>query len=278
MAIVTLCIAVASIKGSDPGVVFPMLAISWLASIWLMAILPSGYRTLCVIGEVLFTAILVWVGVRVWPKPVIAPTPVPLTALYIGCEWDHIPITIAPGSSINVMWLEPSILRGNPNMPFVGPFDEIRSPLGKKNLEWPTKQDGRMMTRAEVDGVLQSSKTIASPYAFRCILSNYSVTLDQITAPLIIDTSDSKRHVYSVAFSPSVVGHPFEFYMVSKCSFGVVPLMVQWGEEATVRIVGEPVRRRIPLQFERKAWPSNLVMMGASWFVWNGAKGECKWD
>jgi len=268
-------LAVASIKGSDPWIVFPMLLLSWVASIWLIIILrsPLGLR---LFGELLFTGVLVWVGVRVWPKPL--PTPVLLTALYIGCEWDHIPITIEPGSSINVMWLSPVLLKGNPAIPFVGPFDTIRIPVGGKKLAWPAKSEGRMMTHAEMQENIKA-KIMPTPYAFRCTLNNYAVTLDEIAAPLIIDTSDGKRHTYNIQFSPSVLGHPFEFYMVNKCSSGVVPTMVQWGNAALARIIGDAVIRRIPLQFERKAWPSNLIpLLGASWFIWNDTKDGCKWD
>jgi hypothetical protein len=76
------------------------------------------------------------------------------------------------------------------------------------------------------------------------VLSNYGIGLDEITAQLIVDTSDKKRHIYGVPFNPLVQGHPFEFYMVNKCSFGVVPVMAQWGDRAEVRIIGEEHRKR----------------------------------
>jgi hypothetical protein len=111
------------------------------------------------------------------------------------------------------------------------------------------------------------------------MLNNYSITLDEIIAPLIVDTSDGKRHTYNVPFSPSVLGHPFEFYMINKCSSGEVTRLVQWGPVATVRIVGEAIHRTIPLRFERKSFPSNIItMFGESQFIWNDTQDGCKWD
>jgi hypothetical protein len=207
----------------------------------------------------------------------ISPALAPLTALYIGCEWDHIPIKIPAGSMINVMWLDPPLLRGNPHIPFVGPFEVVRN-RDSKALEWPNKESGRWMTRAEVPKVIANTNSMPNPYAFRCTLNNYAITLDEITAQLIIDTSDRKRHTYNVPFNPLVLGRPFEFYMVNKCSSGGVPVVVQWGDAATVRILGEGILRKIPLQFERKSWPSNLAIIGASWFIWNDRKDGCTWD
>jgi hypothetical protein len=220
---------------------------------------------------------------HLWPQgKLIPPTPVnpaTLTALYIGCGWDHIPITIQPGTSIHVMWLDPSILKGNPNIPFLGPFEDIAAPTGGGSLKWPTDREGRWMNSREIEEAMKATKTIASPYAFRCTLNNYAVTLDEITAELIVDTSDGKRHTYDVHFNPSVLGHPFDFYMVNRCSSGTVPDAAQWGDAATVRILGEVDRRRIPLQFERRAFPSNLMVgFGASWFIWNDRKNGCSWD
>jgi hypothetical protein len=206
--------------------------------------------------------------------------PVPLTALYIGCAFDHIPINIRSGTSIHVMWLDPSILRENLNgFPFVGPFDDIFAPAGQKVLKWPTSKDGRWMNSREEDEVMRAiPKEAPTPAAFRCTLNNYAITLDEITAKFIVDTSDGKRHTYDVRFNPSVLGQPFEFYVINKCSTGTVPVAAQWGDTATVRILGEANRRTIPLQFERKPFPSNLIPLGASLFIWNDRRSGCKWD
>ncbi len=219
---------------------------------------------------------------HLWPqKQATPPTPssVPLTALYIGCEFAHIPITIQPGTSVHVMWLDPTILRGNPNIPFLGPFDDIAVSAGERALKWPTGREGRWMKRIDIEEAMKLTKILPSPYAYHCTLNNYGATLDEIAAQLIVDTSDEKRHAYDVQFDPSVLGHPFEFYIINKCSSEVVPTMAQWGNTATVRILGETNRRKIPLQFERKAFPSDLMpAFGASWFIWNDRKGGCKWD
>lgn len=255
-----------------------MLAISWCAFLYVSWCHRGSFRfRICFAASA--TALVGYIGYRQFPRHVPAPSPVPFTALYIGCEWGHIPINIQAGAVIHVMWLDPSMLLGNPNIPFIGPFDDIRGPVDK-GMTWPTKKDGRWMTGVEIQKTMKDTGTIASPYAFHCALSNYgNVNLDEITALLIVDTSDRRRHSYSVPFNPSVVGHPFDFYMVNKCSSGIVPVMVQWGDRARARIVGETILRTIPLQFERKAFPSNLLIgFGASWFMWNDRRGGCVWN
>jgi hypothetical protein len=227
---------------------------------------------------IISTVVIGYIGYRQFPRKAPPPSRVPLTALYIGCEWDRIPINIQAGSVVHVMWLDPSILSGNPNIPFLGPFDDIKAPPDKA-MTWPTKSDGRWMTHTEVQEAIKNTEFPATPYAFRCTLSNYGISLDEITAQLIVDTSDKKRHIYGVPFNPSVLGHPFEFYMVNKCSSGIVPIMIQWGDKAGVRVIGETILRSIPLQFERKAFPSNLAVgPGASRFMWNDRKGGCVWN
>jgi hypothetical protein len=72
-------------------------------------------------------------------------------------------------------------------------------------------------------------------------------------------SSDGKTHNFAVQCCPSVLGHPFQFYMVNRCSSGVVPSSIQWGNAGTVRISGESIHRSVPLQFERKSFPSNLM-------------------
>lgn len=222
-------------------------------------------------------------GLSGWLQPVKSapsgtPPPAVLTALYIGCGFDHIPITIQPGGVAHIMWLDPAMLQGNPNIPYAGPFDDIPVPFTGKSLTWPSNLQGEWLTRERSESLIKSSGQLPTPMAFRCQLSNYAVTLDQITLPLLVDTSDGARHEYQVPFNPSVVGQPFVFYMVNRCTFGSVPTMVQWEEYATVRVLGEEGPRRIPLQFDRKSWPSNLAIYGASSFVWNDRKDGCNWS
>jgi len=94
-------------------------------------------------------------------------------------------------------------------------------------------------------------------------------------AYLMVDTSDRKRHVYPVAFDPLVSGKHIEFYIVNVCSSGIVPTMAQWTDTAEVRVIGAADKQRVPLKFEKRNWPSSLMILGASSFLWNGV-GSCQ--
>jgi hypothetical protein len=134
------------------------------------------------------------------------------------------------------------------------------------------------MTFAETRKSIADKQAFLSPIAFNCTLTSYgAVTLDGIVAPLLVDTPDGKRHSYPIAFNPLVAGHPFSFYVVSGCSSGVIPTMIQWDDFATVRVLGEQGDRRVPLRYEKKNWPSQLLVpIGGSSFVWNGLD-NCQW-
>jgi hypothetical protein len=209
------------------------------------------------------------------PSPVPPPSPV---SLQLGCEWSHIPIHIQTASSIHVMRLLPAILNGSPSIPEIGVF-EVLSSTSNEALDWPSKSDGRSMTKSEFQSAIGRAKGMPNPYAFNCTLSNFgAATLDKIVAELIIDTSDEKRHSYPVAFEPLMSGRSYSFYLVNVCSYGVTPMVVQWGESATVRALGDEEDRSVPLKFERTNWPGSLApIFGPSSFLWNGVQ-SCQWD
>ncbi len=204
------------------------------------------------------------------------PQPQPVS-LYLGCDWDHIPIHIPAASTVHVMRIHPAILYGNPQIPGIGVFENVSS-SSDKGLDWPSKSEGRWMTKPEAQKEMNDARTIPTPYAFKCTLTNYSaVALEDITAELIVDTTDKKRREYPVSFDPLMPGHSFPFYIVNVCSYGVTALMVQWADVATVHLPGEDAKR-VPLKFEKRNWPSQLVPpFGASSFLWNGMQ-TCQWD
>jgi hypothetical protein len=217
--------------------------------------------------------------------PPSTPPAIPIS-FRLGCEIDHIPIHIPAASTIHVLRLHPAVLYGNPRIPDLGVFENI-SPPSEKPMDWPTKMNGRWMTNKE-----WSSGSPSTPFASNCTLTSYSpqVTLDEIIAYLVVDIPDTtkpkstplavKRLSFPIAFDPLTFGHPFKFYVVNTCSSGVIPVFVQWGDSATIRVLGEPGPRTVPLRYERLNFPSQLLMgssMGKSEFIWNDLH-DCQWD
>ena len=200
------------------------------------------------------------------------PPPPPEISLQIGCRLDKIPIHISTASTIHVIRLYPSTLLGNPRMPYNGVFEDVDADAAdEKGADWPSTSQGRWMNHSERKG-------LSTPFAYNCTLTNYgNVTLDEITVELGIATSDGKRHTYPIPFDPLISGHSFNFYMVNMCSFGVTPSFAAWDNSATVGILGEKGRRRVPLKFERRSWPSGLTTFGASLLIWDGVS-SCQWD
>ena len=211
-----------------------------------------------------------------WPDlpPLAAPAPI---TFRLGCEWDSIPIHIPAAATIHVIRVHPGRLAGNPNILDLGVFQDISSST-KEALDWPSKSDGRWMTLAEKQKSVAIKKILLSPLAFNCALTSYgAATLDEIVLSLLVDTPDGKRHSYPVAFDPLMAGHSFSFYVVNGCSSGVIPTMIQWDDFATVRVLGEQKVRRVPLRYEKRDWPSQLLSpLGGSSFIWNGLD-DCDW-
>ena len=215
------------------------------------------------------------ISIRKQITPANPPTPVPVS-ITLGCGWDHIPIHIPSNFTIHVMRLSPAILYGNPSIPSVGVFDPVSA--GESAMDWPSKRDGRWMTREEFHRALTEQGWMPTPYAFNCTLTNFSsVTLEEISATLIVDTVDKKRHLFPIKFDPLMSGHSFPFYVVNVCSSGVTATMVQWGDRASVRPLGEDKSRIVSLNFEKRSWPSELMVLGGSSFLWSGMQ-NCTWD
>ena len=229
---------------------------------------------------------------HLWPKqavqqpiqPTPPPSPIASSIPVMGCDWDHIPIQIPPASTIHVIKLFPSLLRGNPRFSSVGVFEDINSPSGKA-MEWPSKTDGRWMTQSETRKMMEyiiNSKPqevtgFPNPWAFKCTMTNIgTATLEDTVTSLLVDTPDGKRHSYPVSFDPLSPNQPFKFYVVNVCSYGPTPTLVQWGDEVTIHVLNENKPREIPLRFERRNWPTQLITaFGPSSFLWNGMQ-TCK--
>jgi hypothetical protein len=208
------------------------------------------------------------------PQPTSPPIPI---SFRLGCEWGHIPIHIPAASTIHVIRVHPGVLLGNPNILDLGVFQDISSGATEA-FDWPSKNDGRWMTFVEKKKMIEDKRGIPLSSTFKCELSSYgAVTLDEIVLTLLVDTPDGKRHSYPVAFDPLMSGHPFPFYVVSACSSGVIPTMIQWDDSANVRVLGEQKTRQVPLRYEKRNWPSQLLGFGGSGFVWNGLY-DCQWN
>jgi hypothetical protein len=216
------------------------------------------------------------------PAPVVAPIvvapPSVNISLHLGCDPDHLPIHISPATTVHIVRMLPALLRGNPNVPEIGVFEDVNS-REDKGFDWPTKIDARMKTPKEMREAEKATGMIATPMTSRCKLTSYSTaTLETISATLIIDTTDKKRHYYPVSFEPLLTGSGFTFYLVNVCSSGAVPLIAQWGDRTVVRVLGEKEQRVVPLQFEKKSFPSSLTMpFGSSWYTWVGVKPCGNW-
>lgn len=215
-----------------------------------------------------------WFGI---PKKVITTAMLDPVSFRLGCELDRIPITVPAASTIHVIRVHPGLLSRNPTILDQGLFQDISS-SATVTTDWPSKLDGRWMSTIEIHKFAVDKHILPYPFASRCTLSSYGAgTLDEIVVPLLVDTPDGKRHSYPVAFDPLMSGHSFLFYIVSACSSGVIPTLVQWDDYATVHVLGEQKTRRVPVRYEKRNWPSQLLAFGGSSFVWNGLN-NCQWD
>lgn len=214
---------------------------------------------------------------RAQPPSPSPPTPVAVSVPTMGCEWSQIPIHIPPATTIHVIRLSPGILRGSPQIPDLGVFEDISS-KSNEAMDWPSKSEGRWMTGSEALKAT-SEKGMPTPYAFKCSMTTVgTATFEDVVAQLLVDTSDEKRHTYQVSFDPLSPNQPFIFYVVNVCSSGITPSLVQWGDSASVRVLGEKNKRQVPLRFERRNWPPSLVpVFGPSSFLWNGMQSCQGW-
>jgi hypothetical protein len=299
LGILDFCCILIGLERIDSGKVF-------IGTIWIVVGVSSGligyywaklkeyfstrYRRIIVIA----IAVLVSIGFLIYRKSIAVEVPQPTPTVIpisfrMGCEIDHIPIHIPAASTVSVLRLHPAILYGNPRFQDLGVFQRVSTP-SEKALDWPTKSEGRWMTKEE-NMKSWSSGITATPYASRCTLTSYSpqITIDDIVAYLLIDLPDTtkpkssppavKRLSFPIAFDPLMSGHSFQFYIVNTCSSGVIPELVQWSNQATIRVAGEPTPRNVPLRYERLSFPSQLLMgsMGATSWIWNDLH-ECHWD
>lgn len=263
-----------------------------LALLWLMLFLASviasiqliRYRWLAVAISAIWPLLLVILLDQIAPRPEPIASPAPLAvSLRLGCEWDQIPIRIAVGSSIRVLELNPgTLISTKVKRVFLdqGSFQTITND-GRGPEEWPSKRDGRWLTKSEIASAIHDASkaglAFPSPFAFRCTMKNYtSATLDEIVPTLWVDTPGKKFYSFAVPFDPLMPGSSFSFYVVNMCSSGVIPVDVQWDNNALVHVLGEKGYRRVPLRYERQPWPSSLMLMGRSSFVWSGM-GPCRW-
>lgn len=210
------------------------------------------------------------------------PGPVPIS-FRLGCELDSIPLHIPSATTIHILRINPNTLLAANTKPFFldqGSLEDVSAAAASGSIDWPTIRDGKWMTEEEDTKWWKSGRGVPNPYVFKCTITSYtSSTLDEISAVLLVDTPDNKRHYYRISFDPIMSGRSYTFYVVNVCSSGVIPSLVQWDDNATVRVLGEEQSRKVPLRYEKRRWPSQLLEAthGPSSFIWNGV-GECQWD
>ena len=238
-----------------------------------------GTYAVFILISISFLAVAAFLVVRPQSFPASAQlNGVALSIPTMGCEWNSIPIHIPPTTTIHVIRLSPGILRGNPQIPDIGVFEDITSKT-TESMDWPAKSEGRWMTHSEVLKAISEKKGIPTPFGFKCSMTNVgTATFEDTVTNLLVDTSDGKRHIYQVSFDPLPPGQPFTFYLVNVCSSGIIPTLVQWGDSASVRVLGERGKRQVPIRFERRNWPPTLVtVFGPSSFLWNGMQDCQNW-
>jgi hypothetical protein len=197
-------------------------------------------------------------------------------SLLMACNWSHLPIHIPEASTAHILKVHPGLLKLNPNFNS-GLFEDITS-ADDKALDWPSNGDGKWMNFKEMQNLMIKDHVLADSLVDNCTLRSYTNgTLEDIAPTLLVDTPDKKRHFYPIPFDPLISGTSFSFYVVNMCTRGTLPDLVQWDDFAKVRVLGENKVRRVPLNFQKRSWPPNGLMIGeASSFVWNGI-GSCQW-
>jgi hypothetical protein len=212
------------------------------------------------------------------PTPAIPETPI---SFRLGCNLYGLPIHIQGGSSIHILRITPGTLIPTNDqhiIPDQGSFETITAEVDKPR-DYPSEDNGRWLTKDELTESLKKGRG-ANPFISKCTLTSYtSATLDDIVAVLLVDTRDEKHHSYWVPFDPIMSSKSYEFYVISPCTSGVIPQMVQWNPTVLVRVLGESKIKTVPLRFEKQVFPPQLLAgsFGPSSFLWDGV-GECKWD
>jgi len=102
----------------------------------------------------------------------------------LNCVIDHIPIHIENGATIRVIRMQPGILHSGG--PVYGAFNDVSAGDGK-DMEWPSKDDGRDMTTKELFGNM--SRGMPNPFASKCTaISHGAASLYVSTLTLVIST------------------------------------------------------------------------------------------
>ena len=201
---------------------------------------------------------------------VVIPPPLPVP-IYMECQWDHIPIHVSGGSTVHVIRLHPDLLKGNPRFPSIGVLYDVSAPPGK-DLDWPSKQEGKWMTRNEFQEFFATKKEMPTPFIFRCTARS-SKPVDDVSLQMTVSTMDNKRHEFPVPLDPLNSERVFSFYVVNVCPIGVY---VTWPDTATARPIDESADRQVPLKIIKRDWPGDLMIFGPSSFQWPWSS-TCSW-
>ncbi len=254
---------------------------AWLLLVLIGRIFGWSKLSILLCATVLIIAALVLDSMFPMPNKIQKARVMPdLISFRMGCEWKSLPIHVPAGTTVHVIRVYELTLNAAKAKAFdIGVFESV-SAKPDSAIDWPSpKRDGRWMTHKEVNDKKKSG-SMPNSLMSKCTLTSYSnVTVDDIATTLLVDTPDKHRHAYSVPFNPLMAGQSFSFYLVNVCSSGVIPILVQWDDFATVRVLGEEQWRKVPLRYERNQVPSQLVatFIGPSSFLWNGVE-SCKWN
>lgn len=278
------------IVGTHPYYAMTFVALALIYGVWELFTSPAAIQkfpfwTRCL----LILALACAVSVGCWPNlrdifvvskstegPTAQATPTVSTStiqetMYMECGWDHLPIHLSRDTTVHVIRLHPDFLRTNPNFPTAGAISDVNAP--DKSRDWPSKTEGRWMTRTEVQNSYKTGASDAAlPFIFKCTATS-SKAVDDATLEMIVSTLDNRRHPFSISIDPLSSVSSFSFYVVNVCPVGVY---VTWPGTATVHALDETGNRQVPLKFLKRDWPGDFMIFGASEFLWNGID-HCDW-
>jgi hypothetical protein len=193
-------------------------------------------------------------------QPSTTVVPSPPVAIFADCEVASLPLSIAPQTSLHILSLNKKFMLSQH-----WGLADIPNRTDKEQ-QWPSKQAMDSSTRR-----LKSKKPSFNPgvFGYKCDVLNDSQTnvLDvAITMTFWYDkqTGDDNTK-YTPILSPLDANSRFIFYVFNDCPAGVAGVLP---DSVTLTIVGENVRRAVPLHLPHRS-PIEPIMVffpsGTQW-------------
>jgi hypothetical protein len=216
---------------------------------------------------------------RVYPMPTpsdAGAASVESPSLYLNCEVTGIPITVAPNSIAHMMMVMPSLFEASQNFPSsVGVFMDINTQ--NKSIGWPTKGDGRYLTKEEFVARQTRYKT-PSPLIHKCDLSILgNQILDELTIPVTLGPNDREKsyaRTFQISVNPLRPAEHYVFYVINRCD--AQDLVLAWPEKIRAHMVGDNKSDDIPFRIAKHPDQTNQLYLSMSTFKWNNAD-SCDW-